>query len=56
MISCRLLVFYTDLYFQFYRNRVLQHFTCNPLKAFTGKITEPLFKVHYVLKNNEHNS
>lgn len=40
----------------FYRNRVLQHYTSNPLKAFTGKISEPLLKIHYIQINKEHTS
>ena len=35
-------------------NRVLQHYTSNPLNAFTGKIEQPILKLDYFLLNKEH--
>ena len=41
----------------FYRNRVIQHYTSNPLKAFTGKMEKPLISINYILReDSEHNS
>ena len=37
-----------------YSNRVIQHYTSNPLSAYTGRIDKPIFSVEYVLQNQEH--
>ena len=38
----------------FHRNRMLQHYTSNPLSAFTGKIDHPMVKVEYLQQHEEH--
>lgn len=35
-------------------NRVLQHYTSNPLNAYTGRIDQPVFKAEYYMISKEH--
>ncbi|XP_064395949.1 intermembrane lipid transfer protein VPS13A-like isoform X2 [Halichondria panicea] len=35
-------------------NRVIQHYTSNPLKAYTGQIDKPIVSIQYVLRDEHH--
>ncbi len=34
-------------------NRVIQHYTRNPLEAYTGDIPTPIISIQYVLRTDE---
>lgn len=37
-----------------YSTRVIQHYTSNPLMAYTGKLDTPLIKISYNLRGGQH--
>ncbi len=37
-----------------YSNRVIQHYTSNPLSAYTGKLDTPIVSIHYILQGDQH--
>jgi len=34
-------------------NRVIQHYTSNPLKAYTGDIPSPIISIQYILREDQ---
>ena len=35
-------------------NRVIQHYTSNPLHAYTGVLDKPIVSINYLLRDNQH--
>ena len=37
-----------------YSNRMIQHYTSNPIQAYTGKVEHPIVSITYVLRGDQH--
>lgn len=37
-----------------YSNRVVQHYTSNPIKAYAGVVDQPIVAVTYMLRGDQH--
>jgi hypothetical protein len=37
-----------------YSNRVVQHYTSNPIQAYTGVVEHPIVSITYMLRGDQH--